>query len=136
MESQTAPAEYLSYHTSIQNEIRHQYDLASRAKSIGLDPSTKIESPLALDLADRVATLLEVPVAQRLRELLKTSRTEIAALTLAKEIASGKYELPKGQTRAEAAVRIGLAIVTDGVTVAPIQGVSAVRIKENQSGSQ
>jgi len=32
-------------------------------------------------------------------------------------------------------VRLGLAIVTDGVTVAPIQGVSAVRIKQNQAGS-
>ena len=136
MESQSVPAEYLSYHKNIQDEITQQYDLASTAKSKGLDPSTKIESPLALDLADRVAKLLEVPIAERLRELLKTSRTEIAALTLAREIASGKYELPQGQTRAEAAVRIGLAIVTDGVTVAPIQGVSAVRIKENQSGSQ
>lgn len=136
MQSQTLPAGYVSYYESVQTEISRQYEFATRAKSLGLDPSTIIESPLAVDLADRVAKLLEVPIAERLRELLKVSRTEVAALTLAREIASGKYELPEGQSRAEAAVRIGLAIVTDGVTVAPIQGVSAVRIKDNQSGSQ
>lgn len=136
MESQTIQPDYASYHNRIQTEINHQYEFAATAKALCLDPSSAIESPLALDLADRVAKLLEVPVAERLRELLTVSRTEVAALTLAREIASGKYELPKGQSKAEAAVRIGLAIVTDGVTVAPIQGVSAVRIKENQSGSE
>lgn len=136
MESQSPPAEYISYHKKIQSEITRQYEFATRAKSLGLDPSVTIESPLALDLADRVAKLLDVRVADRLRELLRTSRTELAALTLAGEIASGKYDLPKGQSKAEAAVRIGLAIVTDGVTVAPIQGVSAVKIKQNQAGSE
>ena len=95
-----------------------------------------IESPLALDLADRVAKLLEIPIAERLRELLKTNRTEMAALLVANEVASGKYQLPKGQSRAEAAIRIGLAIVTDGVTVAPIQGVSTVTTKLNQGGGE
>ncbi len=102
----------------------------------GLDPSLIVESPLALDLADRVAKLLEIPIAERLRELLKTNRTELVALIMANEVASGKYQLPKGQGRAEAAIRIGLAIVTDGVTVAPIQGVSAVRTKQNQGGGE
>ncbi len=137
MESTTAPPlHYADYQKNLASEINHQYDIARVAKSIGLDPSLEIESPLALDLADRVAKLLEVPIAERLRELLKSSRTEVAALTLAKEIASGKYELAEGQSRAETAVRIGLAIVTDGVTVAPIQGVSAVRIRQNQGGSE
>jgi DNA polymerase II large subunit len=135
MEATNLPPFYAHYHKSIETEVGRQYDLAASMKIKGLDPALYVESPLALDLADRVAKLLQGPVAERLRELLKTTRTEIAALTLAKEIASGKYELPEGQSRAEAAVRIGLAIVTDGVTVAPIQGVSAVRIKQNQAGS-
>jgi DNA polymerase II large subunit len=135
MEASGLPPHYVEYHKLLENEINRQYGLAQQAKSQGSDPSSYVESPLAIDLADRVAKLLEVPVAERLRELLKSSRTEVAALTLAKEVASGKYPLPEGQTPAEAAVRLGLAIVTDGVTVAPIQGVSAVRIKQNQAGS-
>jgi DNA polymerase II large subunit len=134
--AQTLPTAYSSYQDTLQSSIVQQYDVGKLAKAQGLDPSLQIESPLALDLSDRVAKLLEIPVADRLRELLRHSRTEVAAFTLANEIASGKFPLPQGQTPAEAAVRIGLAIVTDGVTVAPIQGVSAVRTKENQTGSE
>jgi len=110
---------YLSYHQGIQSELSKQYHVASHARERGLDPSTLVESPLASDLADRVAKLLEVPIADRLGELLKGQRTELAALTVATEVAEGKYPIPEGQSRAEAAVRIGLAVVTDGVTVAP-----------------
>ena len=34
------------------------------------------------------------------------------------------------------AVRVGLAVVTEGVTVAPIQGLSDVQIRENKDGSK
>ena len=132
------PHGYKIYQDTIKKTLEDQFTIVSSIKKQGLDPTTKIESPLALDLADRVATLLEIPIGNRLRELLHepNARTERVALTIASEVASGKYPLPVGQTRAEAAVRIGLAIVTDGVTVAPIQGVSAVRTKENHNGTQ
>ncbi|MHB1907561.1 MAG: DNA polymerase II large subunit [Nitrososphaerales archaeon] len=132
------PHSYKVYQDAIKETLEEQFTIVSAVKKLGLDPTTKIESPLALDLADRVATLLEIPIVDRLRELLHepNARTERVALTIASEVASGKYPLPIGQTRAEAAVRIGLAIVTDGVTVAPIQGVSAVRTKENHNGTQ
>ena len=136
MSENITPAHYLAYHQIIQTELAKQYHVASRARERGLDPSLVVESPLASDLADRVAKLLEVPIADRLRELLKGERTELAALTVATEVAEGKYPIPDGQSKAEAAVRIGLAVVTDGVTVAPIQGVSAVRTKQNSNGSE
>ena len=34
------------------------------------------------------------------------------------------------------AVRVGLAVVTEGVTVAPIQGLSDVQIRENKDGTK
>ncbi|MDG6904820.1 MAG: DNA polymerase II large subunit [Nitrososphaerota archaeon] len=136
MSENRVPVSYADYHAKLQKVLSEQYAIGAKAKTQGLDPSLEIESPLALDLADRVAKLLEIPVADRLRELLSENRTEVAALTLAREIASGKYPLPEGQNPAEVAVRVGLAIVTDGVTVAPIQGVSAVRTKQNQNGSE
>ncbi|HVB12020.1 MAG TPA: DNA polymerase II large subunit, partial [Nitrososphaerales archaeon] len=135
MEAARIPLHYVEYHKNLEDEIARQYNIGQLAKTQGSDPSLDVESLLALDLADRVAKLLEVPVADRLRDLLKTNRTEVTALILAKEVASGKYPLPEGQSPAEAAVRLGLAIVTDGVTVAPIQGVSAVRVKQNHAGS-
>jgi DNA polymerase II large subunit len=134
----TVPHKYRVYQDRIQQVLSEQYSLATKVKAQGIDPSINVESLLALDLADRVAKLLGIPIAERLRELLneKNARTEQVALILASEVASEKYPLPPNQSRAEAAVRIGLAIVTDGVTVAPIQGVSAVRIKQNQNGTE
>jgi DNA polymerase II large subunit len=134
----TKPYRVQSYQNSIEKSLAEQYSIASDLKRQGIDPSTHIESPIALDLADRVAKLLDIPISERLRELLheENTRTERVALALATEVAAGKFPVPENQSRAEAAVRIGLAIVTDGVTVAPIQGVSAVRTKQNQSGSE
>ena len=62
------PNNYVNYQNSIQDTLSTQYSIASSAKAQGLDPSLIIESPLALDLADRVAKLLEIPIAERLRE--------------------------------------------------------------------
>ena len=134
----TLPKKYQNYQDGIRKTLDEQYAFVNNLKSLGIDPSETIESLLAADLADRVAKLLNVPIADRLRQLLheKDARTERVALTIATEVASGKFILPAGQDRAEAGVRIGLAIITDGVTVAPIQGVSAVRTKENQNGSK
>ncbi len=134
----TKPYKIQVYQASIEKTLAQQYSFINNLKKQGIDPSTHIESLIALDLADRVAKLLDIPIAPRLRELLheENARTERVALALASEVATGKYPIPESQTRAEAAVRIGLAIVTDGVTVAPIQGVSAVRTKQNQNGSE
>ena len=68
MEGAGLPPHYVEYHKILEDEINRQYGVGSSAKSQGSDPSLDVESPLALDLADRVAKLLEVPVAERLRE--------------------------------------------------------------------
>src|SRR5487761_1559774 len=130
------PTKYRIYQDTIYQELERQYKICNSVKDQGLDPSTAIESAIATDLPDRVAKLLQIPIADRLRSLLEEQRTEQVALSMAKEVASGKYSVPEGQSHAEAAVRIGLAIVTDGVTVAPLQGVSAVRVKQNDNHSE
>ncbi|WKT58444.1 hypothetical protein QVH35_03285 [Candidatus Nitrosotenuis chungbukensis] len=40
------------------------------------------------------------------------------------------------EERLDLAVRVGLAIVTEGVTIAPLQGISEVTIKTNRDGSE
>ena len=80
----------------------------------------------------------DIDIAEPLRELLKTNGKELSALIFSKEIALGKY-LPsnaKLEDRLDLAVRVGLAIVTEGVTIAPLQGISKVKIKKNKDGSE
>ena len=57
---------------------------------------------------------------------------------MSKEIALGKYQSPDAslEDRLDHAVRVGLAIVTEGVTIAPLQGISEIKIKNNKDGSQ
>ena len=75
----------------------------------------------------------DIDIAAPIRDLLETNGKEITALLLSKELALGKY-LPSDaslEERLDAAVRVGLAIVTEGVTIAPLQGISDVRIRQN-----
>ena len=49
---------------------------------------------------------------------------------------AGEYGSGDLKTRLDSAVRVSLAVVTEGVTVAPLQGISDVSIKSNVDASQ
>ncbi len=108
------------------------------AKSSLVDSSGVIEPKIAFDLADRVAKMHDIDIAEPLRELLKINGKELSALILSKEIALGKYSIADAtlEQKLDLAVRVGLAIVTEGVTIAPLQGISEVKIKKNKDGSE
>jgi len=132
------PDYYFDYYTKISKEVFEIFEAAAKAKSTLVDSSGNIEPKIAFDLADRVAKMHDIDIADNLRELLKTNGKEISALILSKEIALGKF-LPSNATleeRLDLAVRVGLAIVTEGVTIAPLQGISEIKIKKNKDGTE
>ena len=131
------PNYYQSYYTGLSTAVYDIFERAAEAKSSLVDSSGIIEPKIAFDLADRVAKMHEIDIAEPLRELLKINGKELSALILSKEIALGKYSLPDSslETRLDLAVRVGLAIVTEGVTIAPLQGISEVKIKKNKDGT-
>jgi DNA polymerase II large subunit len=131
------PSDYLEYYSQISEKAYQIFEHAAEAKSTLVDSSGIVEPKIAFDLADRVAKMHDIDIAEPLRELLKTKGKELAALDLSKSIATGKY-LPEDFTleqRLDNAVRVGLAIVTEGVTIAPLQGISSVTIKKNRDGT-
>ena len=132
------PNYYVDYYKSLSDETYQIFEKAANAKSTLVDSSGVIEPKIAFDLADRVAKMHEIDISEPLRELLKSNGKELSALILSKEIALGKY-LPPDSTleqRLDLAVRVGLAIVTEGVTIAPLQGISEVKIKKNKDGTE
>lgn len=131
------PDYYLDYYSELSSETYTIFEKAASAKSTLFDSSGIIEPKIAFDLADRVAKMHEIDISEPLRELLKTNGKELSALILSKEIALGKYSLPDStlEEKLDLAVRVGLAIVTEGVTIAPLQGISEVKIKKNKDGS-
>ncbi|HEU5172135.1 MAG TPA: DNA polymerase II large subunit, partial [Nitrososphaeraceae archaeon] len=112
------------------------YLIANDARIQGIDVSDRIESRIVYDLADRVAKMHDINITKRLRDLLSETTKEKAALKISEEIAQGEYSTDDLPTRLDNAVRVSLAIVTEGVTVAPLQGISDVKIKTNADGSK
>ena len=124
-------------------DILNQYEVAHRtatiARSKGFDPTDFIESKTVFDLADRVNQMLHLDqfegLVDRLRELLHSTTKERAALTISQEIALGKFGALDRHEALSYGVRAGLAVMTDGVTVAPLEGISGVTIKQNDDNT-
>ena len=114
------PDYYFNYYDDISKKTFDIFEKAASAKSTLVDSSANVEPKIAFDLADRVAKMHEIDIADPLRELLKTNGKELSALILSKEIALGKYLSPEAnlEEKLDLAVRVGLAIVTEGVTIA------------------
>jgi len=132
------PDYYHDYYSNLSSETVSIFEKAAVAKSTLVDSSGIIEPKIAFDLADRVSKMHEIDIAEPLRELLKINGKELSALILSKEIALGKYSLSDAtlEDKLDLAVRVGLAIVTEGVTIAPLQGISEVKIKKNKDGTE
>src|SRR5437867_1263629 len=130
------PAYYRRYQQDILKKVHENYQHALKARRRGIDAADVVETKIAYDLADRVAKMHNIDIADRLRSLLSYTTKEKAALKIAEEIALGEYGTYNLRTRLDNAVRVSLAVVTEGVTVAPLQGVNDVQLKNNVDGSQ
>ena len=133
----------MDYFDRLERDTHHLYDIANEARSKGLDVETTTEVPLAKDLAERVEGLVGPEgVAQRIKELEKDMDRESVAFEIAAEIASSKFELTgekakwNEEQRCDQGLRTALAILTEGVVAAPLEGISQVKIKENFDGTK
>ncbi len=133
------PKKFEPYYKDILNQYESAQRVASIARSKGLDPTDFVESKTVFDLADRVNQMLHLDqfegLVDRLRELLHTTSKERAALTISQEIALGKFGALERHEALSYGVRAGLAVMTDGVTVAPLEGISGVTIKQNDDNT-
>ena len=130
------PSSYIEYHQKISEYINDSISVAQEAKRQGLDISEKIESQIGYDLPDRIAKIHEIDISSRLRTLLPKLGKELTALKISEEIALGKFGGITIEEKLNNAVRVGLSVVTEGVTVAPLQGIYEVKIKSNANRTQ
>ncbi|MEF8848096.1 MAG: DNA polymerase II large subunit [Candidatus Thermoplasmatota archaeon] len=133
-----ASTEIKNYFEKLQNRIDEEYKIATEARKKGLDPEKKVEIPQALDLAARVEELVGPKgVAPEIREVTKKiGNREKVSLEIAKKIAGGNEDKFKSAEEAlDQAVRTSLAILTEGVLVAPLEGIAAVKIGKNTDGT-
>ncbi|WP_252701352.1 DNA polymerase II large subunit [Natronosalvus vescus] len=126
------------YFERLESRLDEAFDVAETAKQRGGDPKPEVEIPVAKDMADRVENILGIEgVAERVRELEGQMSREEAALALAEDFADGsvgEYETKAGKV--EGAVRTAVALLTEGVVAAPIEGIDKVEILTNDDGTE
>ena len=122
-----------SYFRSIEAGVDRAYEAAVRARGVGLDPFPVPEIPRAQDMASRVEKLLAhlhvEGIAGEIRELARTLPREELAVALARRLASDPTRQGSIQDRVEVALRVGLAVLTEGILVAPLEGLAEVRLR-------
>ena len=125
-----------SYFRTIESEVDRAYTVAERARHVGFDPEITPEIPRAQDMAMRVEKLLAhlgvEGISTEIRALAATLPREEVALTIARRIARDPARGDSTAARVETALRVGLAILTEGILVAPLEGLAEVHIREGR----
>ena len=133
----------VDYFKMLEDNTKELYDIAREARKQGKDLELVPEIPLAKDLAERVEGLVGPEgVAKRIKKLEESMSREEVAFQIAKEIATkddvpgekNNYEVQ--EANADSAIRTALAILTEGVVAAPLEGIAKVKIKDNPDGSK
>ncbi|MFC7074722.1 DNA-directed DNA polymerase II large subunit [Halovenus rubra] len=126
------------YFERLETELDNAFEVANAARERGGDPTPEVEIPVAKDMADRVENILGIDgVAERVRELEGEMSREEAALELVEDFVDGSvgdYETRAGKV--EGAVRTAVALLTEGVVAAPIEGIDRVELLENDDGTE
>ncbi|HYA57994.1 MAG TPA: DNA polymerase II large subunit [Thermoplasmata archaeon] len=122
------------YFRAIESEVDRAYEIAEQARREGLDPELHPEVPRAQDMATRVEKLLAHlgidGISTEIRELAAQMPREEVAVTIARRLAKDPRR-PTVAARVDAALRVGLAILTEGILVAPLEGLAEVHVKND-----
>ncbi|MEN4007078.1 MAG: DNA polymerase II large subunit [Methanobacteriaceae archaeon] len=128
----------MEYFETLEEETEKVYAVARCARLKGHDIVLEPEIPLAKDLAERVEGLVgPKDVSKRIKELEKEYSREEVAFQIAKEIVTtpdleGKEDsIEVKEVKSDQALRTALAILTEGVVAAPLEGIAKVKIKQN-----
>lgn len=124
--------DYKKYADSLEKSLEELYAVAGEARKKGLDPALEPEPEVAKDLAALVEGLVgPIGVAESIRELSETLSREELTFKITEQIINRKFSAVDDREAAEQAMRTALAILTEGITAAPIQGIAKVDIKTN-----
>lgn len=125
------------YNKKLKDGLQKAYAVATQARKKGYDPVEDVEVRVAQDVAARVENIVGPPnIAKIIRDMEKggMSREDIA-FEIARKIAAGEVIKGNREFLIEQAVRTGVGILTEGVLVAPTEGISKAKIKKNPDGS-
>lgn len=125
--------EYFDHFTNKFNEANI---VATNAKAKGYDPETFVEIKAAPDLAARVEGIMGIEgLAEVIKKRSEGKTRQELAFDIVKEICVDKKFEMELQKRLTLAVRVGLCILTEGVLVAPTEGLQGIELHKNSDGT-
>jgi DNA polymerase II large subunit len=124
------------YFHAIESEVDRAYAVAERARREGVDPESSPEIPRAQDMAMRVEKLLAhlgiEGISAEIRSLAAQMPREEVAVSIARRLARDTSRGDSVAARVDRALRVGLAILTEGILVAPLEGLAEVHVREDR----
>jgi DNA polymerase II large subunit len=139
------PKEVEDYFKRIEVEVDSAYSIANASRKKGIDPETKVDIPLAKNMAERVEGLISDKAPQILGSGIIKRITQLeeefspsdwrVGFKIAEEVAKEKFCKFKDKKEAiEIGIRVGFAYLTNGIVSAPLEGLVEVRIKPRNDG--
>ena len=124
------------YFGSLSSYFASAYDVASKARARGFDPETFVEIKPTKDFPSRVEGIIGIDgLAASIRAQGAKSRQELA-FSMVHDVCTGeRFSSYDTERKLTLAVRIGLAILTEGVLVAPTEGFQKAVLHKNPDGS-
>jgi len=130
------------YQKQIKDKFSICYEIAKKARSKNLDPSSEVEIIPTYGLAERaiglVSTLHPEIKDERIEKRIKELEHQygfldlMVSLTIAKEIAEEKFcKFPNKIKAMEAGIRVAIAYLTLGIVSSPIEGF--IRLEERKT---
>ncbi|MGC9133024.1 MAG: DNA polymerase II large subunit [Nanopusillaceae archaeon] len=135
------------YFDEIKKKTLEAYEIAKKARSLGLDPSDDIEIPISEDMSERVVNLLatidpiikEINLSQKIKEIEQKYQplTFSTILKISEYVADEIYNKTKNKIKAiDLGLRAGFAYHTLGVVAAPTEGIIEVKAKKRRDGKE
>ncbi len=122
----------MDYFSTLKKQLSEVYSLAQEARKKGYDPELDVEVKIAKDVASRVEGIVGPPgIATLIRSMVEEGLSrENVAFEITRKIAKGEVISGSKEELLEQAVRTGLSILTEGVLVAPTEGIAKIKIKK------
>ncbi|MCK4475198.1 MAG: DNA polymerase II large subunit [Methanophagales archaeon] len=126
------------YYETLTDKLGKEIEIAREARKKGFDPSRHPEINITKNLAERVEALIGIKgLRARIRELeRKDYGREEMALKIGYDFVEGKFGRYKKVEVIENAVRTAVAILTEGVVAAPLDGISRIEVGRNDDSSE
>ena len=128
--------EIKEYFAELSKAAAGAYDVAGKAKAKGYDPEQTVEIKPAPDLASKVEGIIgHEGIANLIKEKPRDMNRQELAFEIVKEICTDERFAMETKQRIMLALRVGLSILTEGILVAPTEGMPGIELHKNPDGT-